>query len=87
MESNVELFVKTPSVESLGAFRKSDLLSLAKRYSLDEAKPSMRKRQILKIVLDHLIEDEILVDSALCLIKTENCNDFELRKLELEFQF
>ncbi|XP_052832642.1 ATP-dependent RNA helicase DDX19A isoform X1 [Octopus bimaculoides] len=46
----------------------------------------MKKKEIFKVVLEHLVDEEIFEDSALSLLKPEKTEEFELRKLELEFQ-
>ncbi|CAI9717275.1 Hypothetical predicted protein [Octopus vulgaris] len=86
MEFKVEEFIEFPSVEQLRIFFKSELLLLAKHYYMDEVKSTMKKREIFKVVLEHLADEEIFEDSALSLLKTEKTEEFELRKLELEFQ-
>ncbi|CAI9719156.1 Hypothetical predicted protein [Octopus vulgaris] len=86
MELKGEEFNEFSSVEQLRIFKQSELLLLAKHYYLDEVKSVIKKKEIFKVVLEHLVDEEIFEDLVLSLLKSEKTEEFELRKLELEFQ-
>ncbi|KAK3886991.1 hypothetical protein Pcinc_008873 [Petrolisthes cinctipes] len=56
---NLEEFVANPSVGALTALHKKDWASLAIYYEL-EPRPTLTKSQLQKLVLEHLMEEEVL---------------------------
>ncbi|KAK3893607.1 hypothetical protein Pcinc_002581 [Petrolisthes cinctipes] len=56
---NLEEFVTNPSIGALTALQKKDWASLAAYYHL-EPRPTLTKTQLQKLVLEHLMEEEIL---------------------------
>lgn len=62
MSFSVETFAALPSVETLNSLKKNELLQLVEHYSL-AASTSMGKCQIKRIVLTHLLDEEIIPPS------------------------
>ena len=82
-------FKESPSAGLLQRAKKSDLVEIAKDYSVSAAKPSLRKQEILNILAEYFIEEDILDEDAEDLIKKPSDWAqfmFEMRKLELEAQ-
>ena len=64
MVFTLEDFLKSPTPDAVGALRKSDLLQISSHFKL-EAKPAMRKFQILEIVLNHFIDEGVFESDVL----------------------
>ena len=66
MSFTVETFAASPSVETLNSLKKNELLQLVEHYSLATSiatSISMGKSQIKRIVLTHLLDEEIIPPS------------------------
>ena len=85
MAFSLQSFLDTPTQELLDLAKKTDLLDLAKHYQITEIKSSLRKQEIKNILFRYLVEEEILEESALCLITEDKGSDLQLRELELKF--
>ena len=59
-----ENFVRNPSLEKLNRLRKDELVEAGKRLELD-VRPAMRKNEVRRIILEHLVDNEICDESAL----------------------
>ena len=68
-EFNPETFMSEPSAETFQTLRKDDLLTLAKHVKID-VRPSFRKRDIQKAVMEQLVNQSIFEQSALDPYKT-----------------
>jgi hypothetical protein len=73
--------------------KKSDLINLAKHYNLSEIKQSMRKQEIINIIVKFLIEEEIFDDKAMSLVAEETSSlevkykyELELKRLEADME-
>ena len=53
-----------PSAETFQTLRKDDLVTLAKHVKID-VRPSLRKRDIQKAIMEHLVNQNIFEQSAL----------------------
>ena len=85
MSFNQENSVADPSQVEFNLARKTDLLNLAKHYNVSYVKSSMRKQEIKKILVQHLVDEEIFDETALSLI-LEAQPEIRLRELELKYQ-
>ena len=61
--------------------KKNEVLALGKSLRL-EVKISMRRLEIQRVVLEHLVEHDIVEDGSIELPKAQS--DLEIRKLELQ---
>ena len=93
MSFNVDNFVVKPSQEDLLLAKKSDLINLAKHYNLSEIKQSMRKQEIINIIVKFLIEEEIFDVEAMSLVAEETSSlevkykyELELKRLEADME-
>ena len=87
LENFIEQFNQTPSLELISSLRKSDLLVVGKHYGL-EVKQAMRKDEIKKIVVEHLVDDNVLPPDVLQQLPSVTVGtDFEIRKLEMELHY
>ena len=59
-----ESFVRDPSLEKLNRLRKDELVEAGKRLEL-EVRPAMRKSEVRRIILEHLVDNDICEESAL----------------------
>ena len=57
--SSMENFYKEPTLETLNSFKKKELSDIAGHYGL-EVPENASKADIKKIVLDHLVEEELI---------------------------
>ena len=88
LDTFLEQLGKNPSQELFDPLRKSDLLAIGKHFNLD-VRTAMRKAQINKIVLEHLVDEGYLGKEFL-----ENLPDLpvdvsaiEMRHLDHRIQF
>ena len=65
-EFKPEEFMVEPTAEKIENLRKDDLIALGKHLKLEsEIKSSMRKRDIQKVIIEHLVQQKTLEQSAL----------------------
>ena len=79
MSFSVESFVDSPKLSTLVPLKKADLSALAQHYKL-EITSAMKKSDIRKLLVDHLVEEEIVSDEEDALT---SASVVELKKLEL----
>ena len=92
MSFDLDKFTVEPSVEFLNLGKKTDLLNLAKHYKLSEIKSSMRKYEIMNILVQYFVDEEIFNENALSLIvdvqsvssSKEPELKFQIRQLEIQ---
>ena len=72
----MEEFIEEPTREALALLKKKELLDVAKHYKI-EVVESARKAEIKKLIVDHLIEED-LIDEG------EATNALELKRLEYQ---
>ena len=63
-EFKPDAFMSEPSAETFQTLRKDDLVTLAKHVKID-VRPSLRKRDIQKAIMEHLVNQSIFEQSAL----------------------
>ena len=80
MSFSVESFVDSPKLSTLVPLKKVDLSALAQHYKL-EITSTMKKSDIRRLLIEHLVEEEIVSDDEDSLTST---NVVELKKLELK---
>ncbi|KAJ8049038.1 hypothetical protein HOLleu_01588 [Holothuria leucospilota] len=84
MPFNLDKFVASPSVEELDSLKKSEIVKVAKHYSI-EFQLLMRKDEIKRYVLEYLVDEGILPSTVLeTAITVPTDNTFELKRLEME---
>ena len=84
MAFNREEFIKDPTAEQIQLAKKSDLLTIGQELEL-EVKRSMRKQELLNILILHYIEEGIFEETAEALIKDVPATS-ELQKLQLQLE-
>ena len=80
MSFSVESFVDSPKLSTLVPLKKADLSALAPHYKL-EITSTMKKSDIRKLLVEHLVEEEIVSDNEDVLT---SANVVELKKLKLK---
>ena len=92
MSFDLDKFTAEPSVELLNLGKKTDLLNLDKHYKLSEIKSSLRKHEIMNILVQYFVDEEIFNENALSLIvdvqSVSGSKDlelkFQIRQLEIQ---
>ena len=79
---DLDVFVKTPTLESLNSVKKSDLLTLAHHYKISQAKSQMRKQEIKNILIQYFVDEDIFKVDALSSVVDINL-DYKLREVEI----
>jgi hypothetical protein len=83
---NVEEFLQSPSWEEIDKLKKNELLEIA-TYFKAGAMPSMRKQEIKNVVIQTLVDEEALEESALQhIVHADKSEAFKLKELELKYQ-
>ena len=95
---DLDAFVHSPSLDELESFKKSDIIVICKHYQL-ECKASMVKSTLVKLIAQHLVDEQIsgedfqkLIDSGdqdrfVKLKELENkSKELELKSRELELR-
>ena len=85
---NIEDFVECPSVALLSDLKKNEWFSIAERYGI-EVKRYWKKDVLKATIIQALVEDEIVDESALDLCEVGDLNSnrsFELEKLKTEMK-
>ena len=59
-----EAFIRDPSLDKLNRLRKDELMEAARRLELG-VRPAMRKTEIRRVILEHLVDNDICEESAL----------------------
>ena len=93
---DLDAFVHSPSLDELESFKKSDIIVICKHYQL-ECKASMVKSTLVKLIAQHLVDEQIggedfqnLIDSGdqdrfVKLKELENTSkELEIKKNEVE---
>lgn len=78
---SVKLFIEMPTLSSLTALERSDLLVLANHYKL-ETTSEIRKNIIQIVCIEYLIDEEIVSEDKIMVAKTTSAVVF--KKLELQ---
>ena len=84
MGFELEKFIASPSEEQLKALKKSELVQVAEHYEI-KFNSSMNKSEIKTLVVNYLVEEELLPETSLAMLKPDQ-DLLAIRKLELEFQ-
>ena len=85
---NIEDFVECPSVALLSGLKKNEWFEIAERYGI-EVKRYWKKDVLKATIIQALVEDEIVDESALDLCEVGDSNSitaFELEKLKTEMK-
>ena len=95
---DLDAFVHSPSLDELESFKKSDIIVICKHYQL-ECKASMVKSTLVKLIAQHLVDEQIggedfqnLIDSGdqdrfVKLKELENkSKELEIKKNEVEIK-
>ena len=82
MAFNLQSFVGEPRMEEFNSLKKAELLQVAQHFKLT-VNTSMGKGEIKKIVLNHLVEEELLPEEELENVNTRE-DHLELKKLEFQ---
>jgi len=72
----MEEFIEEPTREALALLKKKELLDVAKHYKI-EVVESARKAEIKKLIIEHLIEEDLIDES-------ESAATIELKRLEYQ---
>ena len=78
MSFNLEEFIKHPSKKDLDSLLKPQLKKVAQLLNIEPGE-QMKKVELKHLVLDHLIEEDIILDDEL-----NGVNKVEIKRLELE---
>ena len=79
---DLDAFVHSPSLDELESFKKSDIIVICKHYQL-ECKTSMVKNTLVKLIAQHLVDDQIGGEDFQNLIDSGDQNRFvKLKELE-----
>ena len=78
---SVKLFIEMPTLSSLTALERSDLLVLANHYKL-ETTSEIRKNIIQIVYIEYLIDEEIVSEDKIMVAETTSA--VVLKKLELQ---
>ena len=82
MAFNLQSFVSEPRTEEFNSLKKAELLQVAQHFKLT-VNTSMGKGEIKKIVLNHLVEEELLPEEELENVNTRE-DHLELKKFEFQ---
>ena len=82
MAFNLQSFVGEPRMEEFNSLKKAELLQVAQHFKLT-VNTSMGKGEIKKIVLNHLVEEELLPEEELENVNTRE-DHLELKKLKFQ---
>ena len=82
MVLNLKEFLKAPDARVIETWKKMNSLNLYQSFTFN-IKPSDRKVEIRNAVVQHLVEQEILGDSALSMV-AENELEFNTQKIKHE---
>ena len=74
-----------PSLEVVNGLKKSDLITVGKHYHLD-VKQTLRKDEIKRIIIQHLVDEDMMSEDVLNQIPLIPGSDVELKKMELEIK-
>ena len=80
MSFNVDSFVKSLKLSTLTSLKKAELSAFALHYRL-EVTNTMKKSDNRKLLVDHLVEEEIVSDDE---VELASASVVELKKLELK---
>ena len=83
MSFNIQTFVGEPQMEEFNNLKKAELLQVAQFYKLTVTSP-MGKGEIKKVMLTHLVEEELLPEEELEKVNTNREDQLELKKLEFQ---
>ena len=88
---DLDAFVHSPSLDELESFKKSDIIVICKHYQL-ECKASMIKSTLVKLIAQHLVDEQIggedfqnLIDSG-DQVRFVKLKELENKSKELEFK-
>ena len=78
MSCDLEEFIKHPSKKDLDSLLKPQLKQVAQLLNIEPGE-QMKKVELKRLVLDHLIEEDLILDDEL-----NGVNEVEIKRLELE---
>ena len=79
---DLDAFVHSPSLDELESFKKSDIIVICKHYQL-ECKASMVKSTLVKLIAQHLVDEQISGEDFQNLIDSGDQDRFvKLKELE-----
>ena len=81
----VEEFEQAPTIEKINELKKPELLQVGKHYELS-VKTAMRKAKIKRILVEHMVSEDMLDPAVLEGLDDDDKDVLEVRKLELEYQ-
>ena len=83
----IEDFLREPALEKLEALRKSSLLEIGEKLEL-ETRKAMRKEKLVRIISEHMVDEQIFEAEILDRLPTESTNltaeQIELEKYKLQ---
>ena len=77
---SVESFFEAPTLSSLTALKRSDLLARANHYKL-ETTSEMRKDEMQTVLIEYLINKEILTEDEMVIVETTSAVELKNRGL------
>ena len=82
---NLEAFMKEPTLWVVNLLKKSQLIEVANHYEL-EVNGSKKKGEIKRLLIDHLIDEEIIPEDEVDITSIQGTDEnmLELRRLELQ---
>ena len=80
---DAETLISEPSEDTFYDLKKDELISLAKHLKL-EVKKAMRKHQIQKLIVKHLVSLKVFEETVLETVETSHS---ELKKVQLQLEF
>ncbi len=86
MSFHIDEFVANPSQEVLTSLRKCDLLEVAEHYKIEAIRSSMLKSEIKRILVNFLVEEDILPETALEILETEKTDLLKIKQMEFDMK-
>ena len=86
MSFDIEKFAKSPTQEQFILAKKPDLLKIAEKFGLSDIKTSMRKQEVINILVQYFIEEDVFTDEAESLIKPVGVSRAAELELELKLR-
>ncbi len=83
MSSKVETFLSNPTEQQLDSLKKDELLELARKYDLSEAKSSLTKREIKNILIQYLVGKSVFDKSVLASV-SKSITNADVKAMEIK---